>query len=160
MTPGDDGEAFDEAMLQEIPLITPQLLSELLGVEPSRDADVEYRPCRVHLRDDRILDFVLLVEAGQYIRSWGIWPELDRDKRSTSLSQKSSGSRKALSDFRSISRTRCTKLASPAWEDATSHSFCEVGGSWCIPRGMSWISWSIRPVLLLRTSSTCILTAG
>src|SRR6266542_3300388 len=80
-------EALNEAVLTRISVIRPELLSQLMNVEPSIDGDLEYRPCLVHLHDGRALDRVYVVQAEPYIRLWGIWPEFDRGKRSLSIDE-------------------------------------------------------------------------
>ena len=69
----------------EYPTLSPGLADELAAVEPSHDGRLEYRPCRVTLRDGRVLDRVYVVEADEYFRLWGVWPENDRAKRSLAL---------------------------------------------------------------------------
>ncbi len=80
-------EALNEAVLTQISVIRPELLSQLMNVEPSRDGDLEYRPCLVRLADGTALDRVYVVQAEPHIRLWGIWPEHDRGKRSLSIDE-------------------------------------------------------------------------
>ena len=70
-----------------IPIIKPDLLAELMRVEPSDASPGEYRPCRVHLTDGRMLDRVYVAEAISYILYLGVWPERDPGKKSVSILQ-------------------------------------------------------------------------
>ena len=69
-----------------IPIIKPELLSELMQVEPSGDKrTIEYRPCQVTLTDGAVRDHVYVVEAISYIGTWGVWPWEDCAKSSLSI---------------------------------------------------------------------------
>lgn len=46
---------------------------------------MKYYPCRVILRDGRILDTVYIVPEMPYLNTWGVYPENDRAKLSLSL---------------------------------------------------------------------------
>jgi hypothetical protein len=48
------------------PALTKELAQQLADVEPSRDQSREYRPCRVTLRDGRVLDRVYIGDATQF----------------------------------------------------------------------------------------------
>jgi hypothetical protein len=62
--------------------ISDSLKEQLLRVEPSVDRQMEYRPCKVILKNGKQLDFVYVCKANMYIRPWGVWPEDDRGKKS------------------------------------------------------------------------------
>ena len=69
-----------------IPIIKPELLTELMLVESSGDKrTMEYRPCEVVLTDGTVYDHVYVVEAISYIWIWGVWPWEDHAKRSLSI---------------------------------------------------------------------------
>lgn len=51
------------------------------GIVPSGDNELWYFPCRVTLRDGRILDTVYIEPEIPYLRWWGVYPEDDRGKR-------------------------------------------------------------------------------
>ena len=72
---------------REFPDIPTELAAQLERIEPSRDGQVYYRPCRAHLRDGRVLDCVYFVDAQQYISIWGVWPTDDVHKRSVDVSE-------------------------------------------------------------------------
>lgn len=44
---GDELEVLNDAVLRRIPVISAVLLSQLLRIQPSRDGELEYRPCTV-----------------------------------------------------------------------------------------------------------------
>jgi hypothetical protein len=71
----------------DVPEIPRHLLEELLRVQPSKDRGLEYRPCRARLRSGEVYDRVYVVEAGAYIRYWGVWPWEDRGKRALSITE-------------------------------------------------------------------------
>jgi hypothetical protein len=58
----------------------PHLQAALEAVVPSRDRDIEYRPCRVTLRDGSVHSCVYVVDAQRYIAYWGVWPDDDPAK--------------------------------------------------------------------------------
>lgn len=59
-----------------VPIITPNLLAELMRVEPSGERSPgEYRPCEVELRDGTLRDRVYVVDAISHIFRWGFYPE-------------------------------------------------------------------------------------
>ena len=69
----------------EPPIIRPELYRQLIKVEPSIAEGIEYRPCRVTLKDGISNDFVYVVEAAPYIKYWGVWPTEDRAKHALDL---------------------------------------------------------------------------
>jgi hypothetical protein len=81
----DESQALNRFLLPSVPVISEELFRQLLEVEPSRDGEMEYRPCRVHLKDGRTLDGVYIADAAKYVALWGIWPEFDSHKRSVSV---------------------------------------------------------------------------
>ena len=60
--------------------LSADLLDHVLDVEPSRDAWLTYRPCRVVLRDGAIHERVVFAEARPWFRYWGVDPEDDEGK--------------------------------------------------------------------------------
>src|SRR5687767_7604316 len=62
--------------------ISASLYEQLLQVEPSRDWDIEYRPCLVTLKDGQKIDCVYIVPEHPYIKIWGVFPEDDSGKES------------------------------------------------------------------------------
>lgn len=67
------------------PSISKILFEQLMAVEPSKDGALEYRPCKVFLKDGSSFDRVYVVDAESYIKVWGVWPEGDRAKRYLSI---------------------------------------------------------------------------
>ena len=67
--------------------IKPELLEQLLAVEPSTDGMLEYRPCQVTLRSGRVLPRVCVIDAERYMTSWGVWPEDDEHKSSVDIAE-------------------------------------------------------------------------
>lgn len=68
------------------PVIAPTLHAQLHAVPPSRDDDVEYRPCAVRLRDGRHVERVFVIEEDTYLHHWGVYPDEDRGKSEVRLS--------------------------------------------------------------------------
>jgi hypothetical protein len=66
-------------------VIRPDLLAQLEAVTRSIDGGLLYRPCRVTLRDGRVIDRVYVQEAWAWKGTWGVWPEDDRGKASISI---------------------------------------------------------------------------
>lgn len=81
----DEKDVLDKAMLEKIPFITAVLLAQLTNVEPSRDGALEYRPCRIRLKDGRVLDRVYVVDAERFIQLWGLWPQLEWPQRALAI---------------------------------------------------------------------------
>ncbi len=66
--------------------LTSDQKAQLAQVVPSHSPyGLEYRPCRVRLRDGTSLDRVYIVEADSYKTVWGVWPANDPGKRSISI---------------------------------------------------------------------------
>ena len=69
------------------PEIPGYLSEQIARIRPSTDSGIKYRPCKVTLADGAILERVYLVEAGSYIRHWGVWPSEDRGKTEVLLTE-------------------------------------------------------------------------
>jgi hypothetical protein len=66
----------------------PNRLREMLErVEPSRDGDLEYYPCRVVLVGGNVLDNVYAEPDEPYFKRWGVYPEEDPGKRSVLIDE-------------------------------------------------------------------------
>lgn len=65
--------------------ISPELYRQVEAIPPTGGPHAEYRPALVKLADGSMLDYVYLIEAGKYIRSWAIWPEDDGAKQQVSI---------------------------------------------------------------------------
>jgi hypothetical protein len=78
----DESRALNQFLLPSVSFISEKLFRQLLEVEPSRDGEMEYRPCRLRLTDGQTLDRVYVADATTYLGLWGIWPEFDSHKRS------------------------------------------------------------------------------
>jgi hypothetical protein len=62
--------------------ILPDHVREALTrIEPSRDGDLSYFPCRAVLGDGEVLDTVYIVPEQQYLEHWKVYPEDDSAKR-------------------------------------------------------------------------------
>jgi len=66
--------------MHKYPPISRSLYAKLTAVAPSRDGEMEYRPCSVTLRDGTRLPCVYVVPVQPYMRYWGVPPEHDRGK--------------------------------------------------------------------------------
>jgi hypothetical protein len=62
------------------PALPDYIREALASIEPSRDRDIAYFPCRATLADGRQLDTVYIVSEGPYRKYWGIYPEDDHGK--------------------------------------------------------------------------------
>jgi hypothetical protein len=51
------------------------------GIDPSRDGDLVYHPCRVVLKSGEGFDTVYIVPEKPYLKHWGVYPEDDKGKR-------------------------------------------------------------------------------
>lgn len=71
---------------RQYPTVPPKLVPQLEAIAPSEDNGMTYRPCRVVLDDGTAVDCAFLVDAQQYIRAWGVWPDQDEGKREVSIS--------------------------------------------------------------------------
>jgi hypothetical protein len=70
---------------RQYPRIPRQLFEQIEAVEPSRDGQLEYRPCRVWLADGSVHDRVYVQEALAWIRMWGVWPDEDPGKNEIAI---------------------------------------------------------------------------
>jgi hypothetical protein len=69
----------------EVPKIHPSIKSQVDKILPSRDLNMEYRPCQVVLNNGDKLDNVYIAEVDSYFKVWGIMPEDDPGKRYISI---------------------------------------------------------------------------
>lgn len=60
--------------------LPPHLRAELAAVEPSHDGGMPYFPCRAILEEGLVLEAVYLAPEGPYFRTWGTFPDDDKDK--------------------------------------------------------------------------------
>jgi hypothetical protein len=60
--------------------ISATLLDQLAAVAPSTDGVIEYRPCSATTTGGTVHERVYFVEADEYIRVWGVWPNEDPHK--------------------------------------------------------------------------------
>jgi hypothetical protein len=67
----DESQALNRFVLPSVSVISEGLFRQLLEVEPSRDGEMEYRPCRVRLTDGQTLDRVYVSDATKYLGTWG-----------------------------------------------------------------------------------------
>lgn len=63
------------------PLLPPHIREALKSIEPSRDGDLDYYPCRVTTKAGEVFDTVYIEPEKPYMRLWGVYPENDRGKR-------------------------------------------------------------------------------
>ena len=66
---------------REYPEIDMLVYEQLKKVKPSQDKGLNYYPCKVVFCGGEVLDCVYIVEAQEYIKVWGRWPESDPGKR-------------------------------------------------------------------------------
>ena len=62
------------------PKLTQAQKEQLFNIHPSISDGLEQRPTRVVLDNNQIFNNVYIVEAEEYIKSWGVWPEDDPGK--------------------------------------------------------------------------------
>ena len=63
------------------PALPANLREQIARIPSASDGLLRYCPCEVSLRDSNIVDCVYVVEANEYIRAWGVWPDQDSGKR-------------------------------------------------------------------------------
>jgi hypothetical protein len=63
------------------PVLPAHLVGPLGRVPPSRDGDLEYRPCAVTVDDGSEIECVYVVEYETYLRHWGVRAEEDPGKQ-------------------------------------------------------------------------------
>ncbi|HTS34236.1 MAG TPA: hypothetical protein VMH04_01115 [Candidatus Solibacter sp.] len=78
--PGWWHEDLLEKRVAYSPLL-PHVQEALKSIEPSRDGELLYYPCRVVLKSGEACDTVYIVAEKPYIRHWGVYPENDPGKR-------------------------------------------------------------------------------
>lgn len=61
--------------------IPEHIRDALANLEPSKDGELAYFPCRVTLKDGTVFDTVYIEPEKPYLRFWGVYPEDDRDSR-------------------------------------------------------------------------------
>lgn len=71
--------------MSRYPPLPDHVREALGGIVPTGDDDLWYFPCRVTLRDGRVLETVYIEPEMPYLRFWGVYPEDDRGKRSVSI---------------------------------------------------------------------------
>jgi hypothetical protein len=70
---------------RKYPPLSPTLRAQLEHVPPTTDGTMEYRPCKLTLKDGTQQDFVYVVDAAKYIRTWSVWPDQDKGKQRACL---------------------------------------------------------------------------
>ena len=63
------------------PVLPAHLVGQLARVPPSRDGDLEYRPCAATVEDGSEIECVYVVESEMYLQRWGVRPEEDPGKQ-------------------------------------------------------------------------------
>jgi hypothetical protein len=76
----------------KMPRITPELLEQMLRIEPSiettlRSSPCLYYPCKVRLKSGEIVDKVILSQEYPWIKLWGVYPAADRGKREVLITE-------------------------------------------------------------------------
>ena len=61
--------------------LLPHIREALTGIEPSRDGELVYYPCRAVLKSGEAFDTVYIVSEKPYVKHWGVYPENDLGKR-------------------------------------------------------------------------------
>jgi hypothetical protein len=61
--------------------LLPHVREALKSIEPSRDGELVYYPCRTVLKSGEAFDTVYIVPEKPYVKHWGVYPENDRGKR-------------------------------------------------------------------------------
>ena len=78
--PGTWHEMLLEGRMTYSPLL-PHVREALESIEPSRDGELVYYPCRAVLRSGEAFDTVYIVSEKPYVRHWGVYPQNDSGKR-------------------------------------------------------------------------------
>jgi hypothetical protein len=93
----------------------PEHIREALSViEPSRDGELGYFPCRTALRGGQIIDTVYIVPEKPYLKYWVVYPEDARAKswiRVEDIAQVKT----APHGCRPVSQMNCIGMARLAW---------------------------------------------
>ena len=71
-----------ENVIRRYPQLPTHIKEALAAIEPSRDGELLYHPCRAVLKGGRDLEAVYIVPAEPYLEAWGVIPEDDKAKRS------------------------------------------------------------------------------
>lgn len=58
-----------------------RIRTQIASIEPSRDGEMVYYPCRAVLKAGEVLDTLYIVSEKPYLKYWGIPPENDPGKR-------------------------------------------------------------------------------
>jgi hypothetical protein len=61
--------------------LLPHVREALTSIEPSRDGELVYYPCRAVLKSGEASDTVYIVSEEPYVKHWGVYPENDPGKR-------------------------------------------------------------------------------
>ena len=77
--PGMWHEQLLEGLVAYSPLL-PHVREAFKSIEPSRDGELVYYPCRVVLKSGEAFDTVYIVPEKPYVKYWGVYPENDRGK--------------------------------------------------------------------------------
>jgi hypothetical protein len=80
MAPGLWHEELLQRLITYSPLL-PHIREALKTIEPSRDGQMVYFPCRAVLKSGEACDTVYIVSEEPYIKHWGVYPENDPGKR-------------------------------------------------------------------------------
>jgi len=67
--------------------LNKSLRTKWAKIHQSISWNIRYRPCRVELDDNALLDCVYIINAQEYIDVWGIWPDKDYGKKEIDISQ-------------------------------------------------------------------------
>lgn len=78
--PGMWEEQLLEGRMAYSPLL-PHVREALKSIEPSRDGELVYYPCRAVLKSGEATDTVYIVPEKPYLKHWGVYPENDPGKR-------------------------------------------------------------------------------
>ncbi|HTU51936.1 MAG TPA: hypothetical protein VMF56_15195 [Acidobacteriaceae bacterium] len=71
--------------MSRYPALPDHVRQALGNIIASGNDELWYFPCRVTLRDGKVLDTVYIEPEMPYMRSWGVYPEDDRGKRSVKI---------------------------------------------------------------------------
>jgi hypothetical protein len=73
--------------MRTYPKLRQNLRESISRIVPSAVGGVNYYPVTALTIDSSRIDCVYMVEANQYYRQWGVWPEEDRQKRSVDINE-------------------------------------------------------------------------
>src|ERR1017187_1090437 len=80
MAPGLWHEELLQKLIKYSPLL-PHIREALKIIEPSRDGELVYYPCRAVLKSGEACDTVYIVSEEPFVKHWGVYPENDPCKR-------------------------------------------------------------------------------